>query len=429
MKILVFLRYFLALIVLQASGVARAIDAMALVPPSGAADMPKTYFGLHIHDAEKPGHWPQVPFGTWRLMDAYVIWPNLQPERDKWDFSRLDGHVARARSLGVELILPLAMTPTWASARPNEKAAYGNGHAAEPANLNDWRTYVRTVATRYRGQITAYEIWNEVTEKMFWTGTTQQLVEMTHIAFEEIKRQDPDAKVIAPSGVGLDRRTSWPRKFLDAGGAKWVDVISFHLYHGPHAPEFKISALLKMRADLEAGGYGRLPIWNTESGYLTETAFNGRDDWSDDERKYRQPVTTVASYVVRDFLLARAMGYEKFVWYAWDSIKYGLQEPSNQQVRESGVVYGNAVSFLMRSVLERCDRDRDGVWVCRMKLANGKTAQIIWLDPKADVAPSIVRTAPFAGWQRFFDGRTEKIIALGERVTLSSNPVLLEQGQ
>jgi beta-glucosidase/6-phospho-beta-glucosidase/beta-galactosidase len=42
--------------------------------------------------------------------------------------------------------------------------------------MDYWRTFVRAVATRYKGQIEAYEIWNEPNLKMFWTGSVEQLV-------------------------------------------------------------------------------------------------------------------------------------------------------------------------------------------------------------------------------------------------------------
>ena len=50
-----------------------------------------SYFGLHIHrivqtqpwypKGDRITPWPSIKFGSWRLWDAYVAWPNLEPER------------------------------------------------------------------------------------------------------------------------------------------------------------------------------------------------------------------------------------------------------------------------------------------------------------------------------------------------------------
>jgi hypothetical protein len=415
----------LAFLACALSGMAaNALQPIALVPPGGPAAMPRSYFGMHIHRAQLAGHWPQVTFGSWRLWDADVSWPNLEPERGQWNFNLLDTYVDKAQSAGVELLLPLGRTPRWASARPGEFSPYGPGQAAEPINMEDWRNYVRRLVTRYQGRIAAYEIWNEVTEKVFWTGTTDKLVELTRIATEEIRKVDPEAKLIGPSGVGLDARTAWTRKFLDAGGAQWVNASSYHLYHGVHAPELKIPSLLQMRADLRAGGYGDKPIWNTESGYNTESIDPGVQ-WSPDELKYRTDVATVASYVVRDLLIARAIGFERFYWYAWDNSKMGLIDEKSLRVRQSGVVFGNAAAYLTRSVLERCDMDATGVWSCRLTLANGRAARVLWQDPQA--ASALTFPSPFAGSLKSFENAEERPVLQGAPISLALQPVLLTQ--
>src|SRR5947209_6899798 len=36
------------------------------------------YFGMHVHNA---GNWPSIAFGSLRLWDAGVAWPNLEPTK------------------------------------------------------------------------------------------------------------------------------------------------------------------------------------------------------------------------------------------------------------------------------------------------------------------------------------------------------------
>src|SRR5439155_20061230 len=45
--------------------------------------VPREYWGLHIHRAGALGSWPAA-FGAWRLWDARVAWPNLEPSPGQW---------------------------------------------------------------------------------------------------------------------------------------------------------------------------------------------------------------------------------------------------------------------------------------------------------------------------------------------------------
>ena len=133
--------------------------------------VPREYWGLHIHRAGALGSWPAA-FGAWRLWDARVAWPNLEPNPGQWRFDALDEYVEMAREHRVEILLPLGMSPSWASARPSEVSSYSPGATAEPADLQRWRDYVRTVAQRYKGRVRHYEIWNEPNLRSFYTGST-----------------------------------------------------------------------------------------------------------------------------------------------------------------------------------------------------------------------------------------------------------------
>src|SRR5437879_13801961 len=92
----------------------RSSDQRQLAPP--LQPIPQSLFGLHIHHLTDSTPWPAIPFGSWRLWDAYAAWPNLEPQRGHWDFSRLDQYVSAARSQGVEVLLQLGLSPAWSSA-------------------------------------------------------------------------------------------------------------------------------------------------------------------------------------------------------------------------------------------------------------------------------------------------------------------------
>src|SRR5208337_3267733 len=142
-----------------------ALIPALLLNPTFVADLqtptaaiPATYFGLHIHhlDSLVPSPWPSMPVPAWRLWDAMVTWPDLEPNKGQWQFAKLDRYVSLAQQHGTDILLPLGTCPTWAFAKPKSPSNYSPGITVDPPNLDDWRTYVRKVVTRYKGRIQAY---------------------------------------------------------------------------------------------------------------------------------------------------------------------------------------------------------------------------------------------------------------------------------
>src|SRR5882672_950381 len=93
---------------------------------------------------------------------------------------------------------------------------------SRPKDLEDWRTFVRTIATRYKGRIHAYEIWNEPNVKRFWTGSIDQWVALTREASVIINSIDPQAIVVSPPATSFPG-IKWLPEFLSKGG-QYVDV-------------------------------------------------------------------------------------------------------------------------------------------------------------------------------------------------------------
>ncbi len=378
------------------------LPTYALVPAGAPARFEPAYFGIHVHNDGDQRRWPDIPVGSLRLWDADVSWTYLEPKPGVFDFDRLDEYVAWATARRMEILLPLGVTPTWASARPQEVGAYGKGTAAEPARMEDWRAYVRTVAKRYRGRIAYYQVWNEVTEHIFYSGSLDQLVQLTVAAREEIRKVDPAARMVAPSAVGLDWRLTWPARFLAAGGAGSVDAVAFHLYHGGEPPEHIVEPLLKLQAIQAAAGHAALPLWNTESGYWVD---NPAVRWDEDARRNIVPEAKVAIYLPRDLILARALGFSRFHWYAWDNRWLGLRDPARGTHRPAADVYGQVIRQLSGSTLERCDRAPNGLWTCRLRAPDGAALQALWMDPQAP-KPQLSLAAPLPGRWLALDGRS-----------------------
>lgn len=333
------------------------------------------YFGLHIHRAADGSAWPAAEFGSWRLWDAQVAWPDLQPARERWDFSRLDRYLAMARLAGVDVLLPLGMSPTWASARPQETSSYGPGWAAEPAHLDDWRRYVRTVAERYRGQVHVYDLWNEVNEKGFYSGSVETLVTLACEAHRILHAVSPVNRLVSPSLVGAGREPQLLESFLRQGGGACVDIIGYHFYVPHREPEEIVALVRRVRAAAVAQGLGHLPVWNTESGWWMENG-DGMPQPEVDRSWRMVRLDEGPAVLARTLILGRWAGLQRFYWYAWDNRNLGLVEPSSGKRKPAAVAFRTLIGWMQHAV-PQCAEQR-GRWLCSLPDRAGQRRRIAW---------------------------------------------------
>ena len=310
--------------------------------------VPLEYFGLHIHEPKTP--WPDYRFGRLRLWDTRTSWFHLQPERNRWDFARLDGFVQQAEQRGVGVVLPLGLTPAWAAARPTERSPYNvPGAASEPADIADWKAYVQTVARRYKGRIHHYEIWNEVNAGAgFFTGTAESMFELQRTAFEVLKSIDPGITVISPSTEGsTEDKFVWFERYMTLMAGRYADVVAYHFYIPRKPPEALLPVVQRIQAILARTGNGHLPLWNTESGYRVDwgSAAPLTGTWA---TWPNLPPALAAAWLVRAYLLGWLAGLESYFWYGYDTNVMGMVPAS----REASVV-SDALGLAIRRMTGR----------------------------------------------------------------------------
>ena len=326
---------------------------------------------MHVGFVDPGTPWPSVPFGTWRLWDANVTWKDLEPQKGVWDFSRLDALVAQGQAHNVDMILPLALTPQWASQRPNEASSYTPGAAAPPVNISDWTDYVATVAARYKGRIAYYEMWNETNVAGTWTGTAAQLVSMQQAAYATIKSVDPNAQFISANLTASGGLTLM-KQLLDLGYQNSADIIGYHFYVFPSGPE-AIATLYSQVSSL-LGQYGvSKPIWNTETGWLLPGSIMGEDE--------------AASVAVRALLVGRSSGMQRFLWYEWDNhccVALYMTEADNATPTQAALAYANLQKWLVGNVMDPCAADGSSTWSCNVQFADGRHGLILW-NPNGNV--------------------------------------------
>ena len=180
--------------------------------------------------------------------------------------------------------------------------------------LPEWRVFCGKVAERYKGRITAYEVWNEPTMGSSPNGvlTPKQYADLLNNTTSAIRQYDSKAKIVGFAGVPLD----FLKNTLKLGTAPLMDVVAEHSYAQLELPEANLPKQMKeVRAILAANG-GDKPVWHTEQGATS------------DDDGYSPPTISeadVASLYTRNLVLVRSLGVEKYFWFsAQTSPTYGM---------------------------------------------------------------------------------------------------------
>jgi beta-glucosidase/6-phospho-beta-glucosidase/beta-galactosidase len=80
----------------------------------------------------------------------WISWESVEPTQGSYSWDVLDKVVATAERKNTKLMLILLRAPAWAA--PN---------GGIPRDKQLYARFVSTVATRYKGRVGAYEVWNE----------------------------------------------------------------------------------------------------------------------------------------------------------------------------------------------------------------------------------------------------------------------------
>ncbi|MGK2899625.1 MAG: hypothetical protein ACSLE9_13220 [Burkholderiaceae bacterium] len=344
-----------------AFGAAHGADPFDIAARSPPRVVGADYFGTHFHRlgrAERGApatRWPAGMIGALRLWDSGTRWADIEPADGRFDFARLDLHVALAEAQGVPVLLVLGSPARWASARPNEDGPYGPGSAAEPRELADWDRYVSAVARRYRGRIAQYELWNEPYfsdlpgdrghPSAFFTGSVATMVELARRARAALDLADPQARLLTPGFVGAANRLDL---FLARGGARLVQGVAYHFY-AESDPEF-IRLAADVRAVMTRHGVARLPLYNTESGFALRGA-EGQPAVSGLAAIDRREA---AARLARSMVLGAFLGFDRFYQYAWDNGRMGMLKDDGRTETDSLHAYTAVCRWLRGTTLLGC---------------------------------------------------------------------------
>jgi hypothetical protein len=199
-----------------------------------------------------------------RALRFGVSWLDTEPEPQKFDWSKLDTIINTAYKQHLAVIPYICYTPRWAASNPDDREYWSQ----PPRDPYFFVSFVRAAASRYKGKVLAWGLWNEP-DNVYWRGTTHQLGEMIVAAAHAIREADPDAGIwMGGLAQGADDffRNIETSDHVDRA----VDAIGLHGYPGTwddRAPDQYYPQQLTAMSQIIAADQSTTDVWADENGY------------------------------------------------------------------------------------------------------------------------------------------------------------------
>ncbi|MGA7730700.1 MAG: hypothetical protein WCD37_05455 [Chloroflexia bacterium] len=295
---------------------------------------------------------------TW--VTQQVEWKETENPKGVYHFDELDRIVSAAQAHNVKLLLSVVKAPTW-------ETGGVNGLPKDPRNMYD---FMYALASRYKGRVQAYMIYNEVN----LVGEAGELnpgryVETLKEGYKGAKDADPAAIILsaamAPTGVqdplGTRGKDAEPVvtdlwyleemfKYKDGEVRAYFDVLGTHPYGFNNPPEnkwpddpnldpafpydatkkkvnwynlhnsFYFRRIEEQRAIMEKYGDGRKQVWVTEYGWCSDYREDGYG-----ECKYNTQQEQ-GEYIVRGIQYAKKYYPWMGVMFLWN-LNFSIFQP------------------------------------------------------------------------------------------------------
>jgi hypothetical protein len=282
-------------------------------------------------------HWIRQQF-PWADLEPRTKGVFVHPDYGTSTWDKYDEIVALTHELGLELIVRLDTSPSWA--RP------GNEHVATPPDrLEDYGDYVAAVVSHFRGQVRYYQLWNEPNLTVEWGMQPVDPVaatELLRVGYLRAKAADPDAVILAPAlsptisqdGSALDE-LEFLQRMYDAGAGAYFDIGSVQAYglrNGPDdhrlgSGDVTFSRPILFREVMVRNGDAAKPVW------ASEVAWNVPPPGASEPYLWgRVTPDQQARYTVRALERAR----QEWPWMGVMNVWY-LRRPDD---RELGTLFG-----------------------------------------------------------------------------------------
>jgi hypothetical protein len=198
---------------------------------------------------------------------------------DAW--AKYDRIVDLVEQYSLELQVRLSNPPDWAVSNVEEVGSF-----APPDDFQDFVNFAVAVATRYKGRIRYYQIWNEPNGNQEWgTGHANDpegYTEMLCRTYAALKQVDSDIVVISAALTPTVEMSSnnlnefiYLQRMYDAGAGECFDIMSaqgYGLFSGPTDRRMRPTTItytrhMYIRDIMVANGDAHKPIWISEAAW------------------------------------------------------------------------------------------------------------------------------------------------------------------
>jgi hypothetical protein len=289
--------------------------------------MANPQFGINAHIASRFGGDPSGPVEVVRDSGAGWVREELRWDMvrvfgrsaagdDGWRFAEVDRVIDAEKQAGLNVLGLLGYnTNSGAPWQPD-------WHMPD---IEQWKDYVKRIATHFRDRIDAWEVWNEPNVAgVFWLDDTDpsdgaqrsrrvdNYIQLLRATYDTIKDVDQNIRVVS-AGCSNVNPGEWLDNFCIQGGLESCDAIGVHPYV-PHQSldtnrfdSHDLPALLAFQE--RAGGK---PLWFTELGWSSAA-----DDGTDGSGACVGTEEAQAAYLSQQYteILASGINLGPVFWY------------------------------------------------------------------------------------------------------------------
>ena len=338
------------------------------------APVTPSLFGIHA--PPDTGSAPKVNYGYLRLWDSAVSWADLNPSKGVYNWTKLKQALDSPIAQGREVMYVLGNTPAWA----------GDGSpSSAPKDVNDVYDFVKALCGQAGGRITTYEAWNEGNLQTFWTGTQEQLAQVT----KQVRRALTDCPnggnvVAASTGTRAEGAfvTNYDAYLKELNKLGWpIDGYAVHSYPSASGgPAERLDGVTQFKTMLAVNGAPVKPIYDSEVNY--GLAGLGQNHIDIDQ-------ATSGAYISRTFIDSVRYGIDHVYWFLWTPAYYnklGIQ--LNPTTPYQTLAWNQTYSWLVGSRMQRCSDASPAadpttvITLCQLTAANGSNMTLAWTNGK-----------------------------------------------
>ncbi len=187
-----------------------------------------------------------------QMVRERLKWKDVQakPGKINWKLYKTNADFLSAR--GITILGLYHDAPEWA----------GTKGTRLPGDLVEAYNFAKHATEGFRGQMTAWEFWNEPA-LISTTGGAWDFASAQKASYLGFKAADPDLPVTVGSLPGFPSASGYADSVMRSGTGEYFDIFNSHSYHRVRdIPDM----IADVRAHLERHGLEKRPIWFSEVG-------------------------------------------------------------------------------------------------------------------------------------------------------------------